>query len=231
MTAAAAPLGDALLLAAADAAHAAAGSPGRAAAALLARAVGEDVRGWSVSRRDAALCDVRRARFGERLTALASCPECGERVELSLSVDDVRPRTDDDEVLPARGPRGARYAFRHPTVGDVLDAAAIDDPDAARALLVRRCLVQGRPRRGAADALARALAGADTVVALTCPACAATWDAPFDPGAFLLSEIRAEAARLLGEVAALARAYGWSEEDVLALSPLRRRAYLELAAA
>jgi hypothetical protein len=31
------------------------------------------------------------------------------------------------------------------------------------------------------------------------------------------------------EVDALARAYGWREADILALSPARRAAYLELA--
>ena len=36
------------------------------------------------------------------------------------------------------------------------------------------------------------------------------------------------AVRLLGEVHELASAYGWREHDVLALSPWRRQAYLQM---
>jgi hypothetical protein len=44
------------------------------------------------------------------------------------------------------------------------------------------------------------------------------------------TELRAHARRLLREVDVLARAYGWTEPDVLALDERRRAAYLELAA-
>jgi hypothetical protein len=37
------------------------------------------------------------------------------------------------------------------------------------------------------------------------------------------------ARRLLYDVHALASAYGWSEDEVLAVSPARRRCYLEMA--
>ena len=39
------------------------------------------------------------------------------------------------------------------------------------------------------------------------------------------------AKRLLMDVHLLARAYGWSEAEVLALSPARRRFYLEMVEA
>ena len=38
------------------------------------------------------------------------------------------------------------------------------------------------------------------------------------------------AGRMLLDIHALARAYGWSESDILALPPRRRQAYLELVA-
>jgi hypothetical protein len=52
--------------------------------------------------------------------------------------------------------------------------------------------------------------------------------ATLDPAEFLWAAAEAQARRLLLEVDALARAYGWREPDVLALPPARRRAYLEL---
>jgi hypothetical protein len=63
---------------------------------------------------------------------------------------------------------------------------------------------------------------------LSCSACGGAWDRPLDIGQFLWDEISAEAHRLAREVHALARAYGWSEAEILGLSPRRRQLYLEL---
>jgi hypothetical protein len=63
---------------------------------------------------------------------------------------------------------------------------------------------------------------------LACPACAAAWTAPFDIVRFLWSEVEAWAMRILDEVHVLASRYGWSETEILALSPQRRQHYREL---
>ena len=82
-------------------------------------------------------------------------------------------------------------------------------------------------------ALARAMAESDplaeVLVAVSCPACETVFAADLDLGAFVWAELRAHAQRLLREVDVLARAYGWTEADVLALDDRRRGAYLELA--
>ena len=70
--------------------------------------------------------------------------------------------------------------------------------------------------------------GACTDLDLTCPACQHTWIEPFDIGAYFWTELSAYAERLLHEIHVLARAYGWTEGDVLGLSRGRRRRYLEL---
>jgi hypothetical protein len=70
--------------------------------------------------------------------------------------------------------------------------------------------------------------GAAVTFDLTCPECGAQWSAPMDCGDVLWSELQVRAERLLLDVDALARAYGWSESQVLALSPTRRAAYLQL---
>ncbi len=69
---------------------------------------------------------------------------------------------------------------------------------------------------------------ADARLALSCPACGRPWEAAFDVVAFLWGELDAWARRTFAEVHALASAYGWREADVLALSPERRRIYLDL---
>ena len=54
---------------------------------------------------------------------------------------------------------------------------------------------------------------------------------PTDIAGFFWAELDAWARRLLREIHTLARFYGWSEAEILALSPLRRRCYLEMVQA
>jgi hypothetical protein len=63
---------------------------------------------------------------------------------------------------------------------------------------------------------------------LVCPDCSHRWEAIFDIVTFAWNEIGAWAGRLLRQVHTLARAYGWREAEILALSPFRRRLYLEM---
>jgi hypothetical protein len=67
---------------------------------------------------------------------------------------------------------------------------------------------------------------ADTQLSLTCPGCDHRWQALFDIVSFFWSELEALAIRVLREVHLLASAYGWREEDILAMSPPRRQLYL-----
>jgi hypothetical protein len=76
--------------------------------------------------------------------------------------------------------------------------------------------------------LSLADAHADIRLNLNCTACAACWRAPFDIASYLWSEVDAWALRLLRDVHRLARAYGWREADILALSSSRRQCYLDM---
>ena len=70
--------------------------------------------------------------------------------------------------------------------------------------------------------------GASVGFTLECPGCAARWQAPLDIGLALWRKLQQQAEWLLIDVDTLARAYGWAQHEVLALSPLRRAAYLQL---
>jgi hypothetical protein len=216
-------------------------SPGRRALALLATATGEGGLEWrSIGGRDADLLSLRERLFGPHVTAVVACPSCGERRELSFGVDDVRASP------PEPGPElsvtvdGVEARFRLPTTADLddLDGAADGDVDAAADDLLRRCVlaVSGDGQLAAPlvaaieERMAAADPQADVQLALCCDGCGTAWDAPFDIAAFLWSEVDAWAWRLVAEVDQLARTYGWTERDVLALSPQRRRIYLEVAA-
>ena len=62
-----------------------------------------------------------------------------------------------------------------------------------------------------------------------CPDCGLESALPLDVPALLWAEIEAQASALLRDVHALATGYGWTEADVLDLSPRRRASYLALA--
>jgi hypothetical protein len=164
---------------------------------------------------------------------------CGAALELDFSTDDVR------APAPAEGPinveaGGRRVRVRLPTAGDLAEAADTDDVDEAQRLLFSRCVlgVEGEndpdPSSLPAplveaidDAIAAADGQPDVDLALSCVDCGEQWEAPFDIASFVWTEVEGWAIRALREVHHLASAYGWTEAEILALSPSRRRFYME----
>jgi hypothetical protein len=192
----------------------------------------------SIGERDARLLDVREATFGASAAAATACVHCGERVEFTLSLAEVRvPRAAvaADELEA----EGLTLRYRVPNSEDVSEAQASPDP---RGALVARCLLEASrdgspvaPAELPPDAVARLAAAivasdpqAEVLLDYSCPACGRGGQTLFDIAAFLWEELRAHARRLLLEVMALARAFGWREADILSMSATRRRAYLEL---
>ena len=157
---------------------------------------------------------------------MEDCVACGERLEFSLSVADLQAPPDAAEP-PAQlelAYHGQRLRFRCLNSYDLATVARCADPAEARRLLARRCLLE--PDRveltaELVDLLAEQLAHADpraeTLLALTCPACGQAQQRLFDVAAFVWTELVAQAQRLLREVDLLARRYGWREADILAL--------------
>ncbi|MFZ4506489.1 MAG: hypothetical protein ACOYON_02185 [Fimbriimonas sp.] len=62
----------------------------------------------------------------------------------------------------------------------------------------------------------------------TCLECGHSWHVGLDPASFVWSAVESRASAILGEVHTLARAYGWSEREILDLSPARRHLYLTM---
>jgi hypothetical protein len=69
---------------------------------------------------------------------------------------------------------------------------------------------------------------AEILIDLTCPECSHRWEVLFNIADFLWTEINEWAERTLQTVHKLASAYGWSEREILKLSPVRRQLYLGL---
>ena len=132
--------------------------------------------------------------------------------------------------------------FRLPNSHDLAKVASCEDPEVARDLLAQRCVLEAH-RDGATihseeltveiiarlvDRMAECAPQAEALMDFNCPACGHCWQELFDIVMFFWIEIAAQAKRLLREVHTLARAYGWCEAEILALSPRRRQAYLEM---
>jgi hypothetical protein len=206
-----------------------------------------DLATLPIGSRDARLRALREATFGRRYRALVSCRSCNESLELTFEPPDFVLAENADANAASRTVRLGEYALdiRPLDSTDLAAAARCPDATAARRVLALRSVRAARrgddgvPIDTIPDALLPDLAAhieaidpeAETTHEVTCSACGARWDAAFDVAAYLWTEIEAEALRLLQQVHSLAGRYGWREADILAMSPLRRRAYLELVQA
>lgn len=215
-------------------------------AAASPEAAWEDLGALPLGERDCRLLALREETLGRRIEAAAHCPDCGEPLDVVLDARDLRSAAQEgipSEVELAR--EGLVLRSRVPNSLDLLAAERCLDVEEARRLLAGRCLLEARREgepvsadgfseedlRALAAALAEADPGAELLLDLCCPACGHTWTELFDVVSFFWGELEVQARRLLREVHILARAYGWREGDVLALTPRRRRFYLEMVGA
>jgi hypothetical protein len=206
--------------------------PVRAAAlaALMCGVAPAAAARWTIPRRDVALFDLRAELFGDELDAVSACPACSTGLEMQLALSQIRPAADEplsnDPVTVVVD--GTLITCRIPNTEDLIAASAVGDVDAARQLLIARCVDAGeRSVRERAAALLP-FEPTDVHLNLTCPSCRHTWQTPFDIARFVWAEIDGWAQRTLHEIHVIAGAYGWTEEAILGLSPRRRAGYVEM---
>jgi hypothetical protein len=204
------------------------------AATLLALTVGQ---------RDARLADLYQRLFGETLHAFAECPRCGQRLEYSMAVRDLTAPSRPAESDLTLDYEGISLHLRLPNSRDLAAAGQCATVEEARILLARRCVVPAEEGgvTAAMDALPDALIEriserlrqadpqAETLIHLTCAECSHRWQVVLDIERFLWTKVGSLAKRLLREVHVLARAYGWREADILAMTAARRQFYLGTA--
>lgn len=218
----------------------------------------EELARLSIGRRDALLLTLREWTFGSRLSGRAPCRGCGESLEMSFEASDIRAAQSAAAAAAVTDAESMTLSvddyevhFRLPNSQDlsaVADTAGVGAGDAlvdARGRLLARCvlrivergeerepggggLLPERVREALQARMAEADPQADVQLALSCPSCGHLWSVTFDIVSYFWGEISAWAGRTLREVHTLAAAYGWREEDILAMSPRRRHLYLEM---
>ena len=230
------------------------------AEALLAAAEPDAAPPACLGERNRRLLALQARLFGPALVLTSRCPTCGAVAEFDVDCMALLGRLPPGEPSEVHRLAWASLAiaFRLPRAEDVARAAettahgAIAPPsegtttaDAFAMRLVARCFVSA-DRDGATvplealppaalDAVSVRMEALDPAAriefAVDCPECTQRWSAPLDPAAILWRLLQSAAEALLLDVDALARAYGWREADVLALSPTRRAAYLQMVSA
>jgi hypothetical protein len=188
--------------------------------------------------RNAALLRLRGKLFDRAWPLCSRCPACAADCEFVADCLALA-----DELSVAAPPAtahvdcsGRSVALRAPTVNDLREISALPDAHAAARALLARCVSGGKApdeldEQAVADLSAhieRLDPGAVVSFALHCPDCGHDWSAAIEVGNALWCELQRAAERALIEIDALARAYGWTEREVLSLSPARRAAYLQL---
>jgi hypothetical protein len=206
---------------------------------ILLRAAGTTTE--ELGARNAALLGLRARFFGNRWPLAATCPACGASCEFEVDCTEIASRLEpagDGRTVHVLETGDRELHFRLPDANDLREAAREQDARGAAQALLRRCLFDASADDLAdetVDALSARMEvlapGAHLAFALDCPDCGRAWQSALEVGDALWSEWRSAAERVLLEVDALARAYGWSESQILALSPVRRAAYLQLVGA
>lgn len=186
--------------------------------------------------------------FGRELVLSSHCPACGTAVQFDADCTALAASTTPPAAAASTqqlDSLGHRIAFRLPEGADIAALFDVPDDDAFERALLARCVLActhdgvdvppdalPAPVR---DALSQRMEQLDPAASLSfgldCPHCATPWQARLDVGQLLWHKLQAAAERVLLEVDLLARAYGWTEPEVLRLSPTRRAAYLQLATA
>jgi hypothetical protein len=206
----------------------------------------DELASMTIGTRDSMLVELFETTFGSILQGLSVCPGCRADLEFEVSTQHIK-------NLPGAAGKmepgafklfyeGMEVDFRLPDGRDLVAASGFSQAREARELLLERCILRAH-RDGTqiairnlpaetvellAGRMAEAEPAGDLQLNLECQTCRHNWLLTLDISLFLWAKIRALAERTMRDIHALARAYGWREQDILAMSPVRRQFYLEM---
>jgi hypothetical protein len=207
-----------------------------ALSAALPETPSDSLADWPLGRRNRALAELRCWCFGPRLQGWLSCNRCGEKLEFemdgrALANDEAHRAQATSDPIVVKG-----HSFRLPTSRDLARATRETDARAAAIRLLESCRLEPAAPADWSDEdleevgqkMTLADPMAETRLTIQCPSCGNESDEALDIVTFLWAEIESRARRLLVEIHAIARAYGWTEKEILSLSDSRRALYLEM---
>ncbi len=167
---------------------------------------------------------------GPALEGTVACSACGATVEFSAVGDDLLAGGVSPGSAGAPDPvEGVRW--RPVSYADLVAAARAEDETAGVGVVLKRCVegpVSPEVRARLVERMAEADPLAEIELDLTCAECGEAVRALLDVLDFTWAQVVAQAQALLADVDTLARAYSWSESEILALPRARRRRFVDL---
>ncbi|MEM9269519.1 MAG: hypothetical protein AAGA78_11350, partial [Pseudomonadota bacterium] len=155
------------------------------------------------------------------LDLVCDCPKCGETLEFQLSTQVFWSSNNDLPQAVTVSHGGKTYEVTMPTLA-AMGAQGLD----LIALSPEAPWHDPAFRAAAETALSRADPLLGPEIALDCVACGHVFSMPVDFAALLWQQVANLAQPLTQEVIRLSKALGWSEHEILAMTPARRRLYL-----
>lgn len=206
----------------------------------------EEILHLTIGDRERLLLSLAAALLGRHVDLVTRCHGCRETLEVPVDLAELVTSAPGDDLAAARitSDAGIWTARLRPPTGTDLAAALAAAPDASSRALICACIVTIEGPDGSAataddlpqdceKAVAAALAEldplADCTVTMACPGCSADITASIDGLTLLRTALGGD--DLYAHVYRMARAYHWSEADILSLPVSRRRRYLAIAAA
>lgn len=176
------------------------------------------------------------------LGATTDCPECDATNEVEAPLSQLLDTARGDAPTPVEID-GRVISWRPLNSIDLMHAARQPSGEAVEHALLQRCLVEvpeqdgtgtnfladRRLRSALAEAIERADPLAEILFDVACVACGASFSVDLDVPGIVWKELSDIARNLLADVDTLAKAYGWTEPECLALTPTRRDWYVQMA--
>ena len=204
----------------------------------------QEIAGLCIGERDARLLLLREWLFGQRLQNMAQCPFCSERIEWEMDIQDIQLQVPNFGIPPENYLLEAEeysILFRLPNGNDLeaaMDAKKRTKPENLLTRLILDCKFKNEPCK-MNDLPGKILEildqrieemnpQADIRMGLRCANCEHQWEVQFDIVSYLWIEINGWARHILQDIGTLARAYGWSEQNILNMSAARRQIYLDM---
>lgn len=185
--------------------------------------------------RDWLLAAVYMRTYSSRIESTVNCAKCKAPYDMDFSLEELIGHVDSEAHQMEESPDGVFKSpdgcrFRLPTGEDECAVLGMSPEDAECALL-ERCVVESNQDYDpeALQTVMRDIAPVlDMDMDARCPECDHQQAVHFDIQYYLLYRLMQEKRQLAYEVHRLARAYGWSLNEILGLPRSVRRMYVDL---
>lgn len=191
---------------------------------------------WPIGYRDRQIARIRAELFSCRVPSVSNCPACQAPVEFDVRLDQCFQLQAVSFDLPAEQALPSGVSKLRPlTTADVIEHLERGRDESE---LLHRCVTYSDDdsRRSiepyaVAEQLELLDPEARIEFSLCCPDCGQNWSSLFDIVTVFWIDLNTWARRMMQEIHQLAARYGWSEAEILSISPWRRAIYLNMTGA